>query len=129
MSKRRGTYQRCHAEYQLQKDGMAEQRTLSHPLQQTTLLRLSYNRHLTRRIHINETLPNTSYSHRDAIVHPFNRIDDPIIDHIPDPILQNLPPTSPNIFYKPADTRALLNWSTALAIKLTDFPTLIISVT
>jgi hypothetical protein len=75
---------------------VTEQRTLSHPLQQATLLRLSYNRHLTRRIHIDETLPNTSYSHRDAIVHPFNRIDDPIFDHIPDPILQNLPPTFPN---------------------------------
>jgi hypothetical protein len=44
---------------------------------------------------IHETLPNSSSSHRDAIVDPFNRIDDPIIDHIPDPILQNLPPTFP----------------------------------
>ena len=45
---------------------------------------------------------------------------DPIIDHIPDPILHHLPPTFPNIFYKPADERAVINWTTTLATKLTD---------
>jgi hypothetical protein len=62
---------------------------------------------------INDALSNSSYSHR-------NYIDDPIIDHIPDPILQNSPPTFPNIFYKPADVQAVIIWKTALAIKLTD---------
>jgi len=32
----------------------------------------------------------------------------------------NLTPTFPNIFYKPADIRAIINWTTSLAIKLSD---------
>ena len=60
-------------------------------------------------------------THCDAIAHPFNHMADPIIENILDPILHQLPPTFPNIFYKPADERAVNNWSTALATKLTDF--------
>jgi len=84
-----------------------EQRTISHPLQQTT------PHEKNTQNSINDALSNSSYSHR-------NYIDDPITDHIPDPILQNSPPTFPNIFYKPADVQAVINWKTALAIKLTD---------
>ena len=136
MSKRRGTCQRCHAEYQIRKDGNIRMHDCHIPLtsknetestqastaidsteediaQSTPLEENTQNS-------TNDTFQNSSNSHRDEIVHPLNHMADPIIDHIPDPILHHLPPTFPNIFYKPADERAVINWTTALATKLTD---------